>query len=65
MNREDVGAWLVVIMLVVVLPLFSAWCGYQKGRDRLQKESIEAGVAEWRIDPKTGEKRFEFIKPER
>ena len=30
----------------------------------VQDEAIEAGVAEWRINPKTGEKSFEWKKPE-
>jgi hypothetical protein len=28
-----------------------------------QCAAIEAGVAEWRVDPKTGQTRFEYLKP--
>jgi hypothetical protein len=35
--------------------------GYVCGEDSTQSKAIEAGVAEWRIDPKTGKKSFHFI----
>lgn len=42
--------------------------GYVKGRldgeDFYEKKAIDAGAAIWTIDPKTGDKEFQFISPE-
>jgi hypothetical protein len=38
--------------------------GMRDGRDRTRIEAIEANVAEWRIDPKTGEKSFVWLTPQ-
>lgn len=32
-------------------------------RSARHKDAIEARVAEWRIDPKTGEKTFHYLTP--
>lgn len=36
--------------------------GIASGINRMQKAAIEAKVAEWKIDAKTGERSFEYKK---
>lgn len=38
--------------------------GFSAGWMNRQHSAIEAGVAEWRIDPKTGESAFHYLTPE-
>ena len=39
--------------------------GSTKTKRAMQKEAIDNNVAEWRIDPKTGEKEFVYLTPKK
>lgn len=52
------------ICILVALSTFTGFClGGAFESSRQMSKSIEAGVAQWTIDAKTGEKRFEYITP--
>lgn len=44
--------------------IVGAIAGGMDGRRLIRKEAIEAGVAEYRFNPKTGETSFHFITRE-
>ena len=44
--------------------VFGAMIGLCIGSKMMQDRAIEANVAEWRIDGKTGEKEFVFLTKE-
>lgn len=50
-------------LAVITMLLLSFGFGIVLGMAIDRKEAIEAGVAHWTIDEKTGEKQFEWIKP--
>lgn len=56
------------IILTVALAGVSWWAfygiGVERGRDAVRASAIEAGVAHWTVDEKTGATKFEWIKPE-
>ena len=58
------------IMAGVHVALFSMFAfagfsvGHGNGRDATRREAIEAGVAQWTVDPKTGATTFEWRKCE-
>jgi hypothetical protein len=60
----------VIITVVVIIMPFAlisiiAWSvGICGGEDWERKRAIKAGVAEWRINPKTGEKVFTYLERE-
>lgn len=56
------GAFLSLILCGIVGTYLCIQANFH-GQRIQQRAAIEAGVAEWRIDPKTGESRFEFVKP--
>ncbi len=57
-----------ILPCVFVIFLTTIWCMYAKGwgmekEKAFQKQAIEAEIAEWKCDPKTGEKTFTWIPP--
>jgi hypothetical protein len=54
------------VMLTIIMYLFGFLIGFAMGNDsatnRMQKNAIEAGVAEWKINAKTGGRTFEYKK---
>lgn len=58
-------ASLVLMTASIVLIWWAFWItGSEDGRDAVRASAIEAGVAHWTIDAKTGQRKFEWIKPE-
>lgn len=63
---------LVWSIILVTLTAFSGWAGTHEGlkegraaaETEIRAEAIEAGAARWTIDEKTGERHFEWLKPE-
>jgi len=53
-------AEVLITLAMPVLLLFVL--GFLIGAAGWQESAIEAGVAEWRVDPKTGETEFVWIK---
>ena len=47
---------------IIAFAVFSIgwWHGRDYYRNQMRKDAIEAGVAEWRVDPKTGATEFVF-----
>lgn len=37
--------------------------GINRGQEVERAEAVSAGAAEWRIDPKTGERSFHYLTP--
>ena len=62
MDGETLAKSLFLVMILGFLGCAFA-IGWAAGTEGHQTKAIEAGVAEWRIDPKTGEKSFHFITP--
>lgn len=62
---EKIDGWWVVPLtfLVGVMCGFSLGVGF--GDHSKRTEAIEAGVARYTVDPKTGETNFEWVKPDR
>ncbi len=60
-DAKSVLVTLVLCKLAVMLGLF---LGASGERADMQKEAIKNNAAEWRIDPKTGEKKFVWITAE-
>jgi hypothetical protein len=50
----------IILGLVTALILFVFGMGF--GVAQTRRQAIEAGVARWRADPKTGDLSFEWIK---
>jgi hypothetical protein len=48
--------WIVVLMSAVAS--VSSLLSHQAGIDRTRNQAIEASVARWDIDPRTGEREF-------
>lgn len=57
MKAEAIAAIMVSCLVVGLL------VGMALGFSGSQVAAIKAGVAEWRIDPKTGDKSFHYLKP--
>lgn len=57
-----------LVFMVFMVFMFCITSGYESGIragvDRQRAEAIEAGVARWEVDPKTGETTFRHIAPE-
>lgn len=56
MKGEDIFTFVLICAALI----FGFWGGKIQGRENMQREAIEANVAEWTIDPKTGEKVFRW-----
>jgi hypothetical protein len=54
---------LLIVVLSVGLPAFRY--GEQYGRTKSHQEAIEANAARWTIDPRSGERKFEWVQHER
>lgn len=69
--EDRLGCLGVVILVGLIVSIGVAICGeaFEKGRQQataeFRAEAVKAGVAEWRVDPKTGETRFVFGGRER
>ena len=57
-NDDKVGCWAAVVLAASSLAMFIG--GFTVGQLKIRQEAIEAGVAEWQVDPKTGSTRFVF-----
>lgn len=56
------GGWVVGFLLGLAFGgVLCGFIAYDGGYSTCRKDAIKADAAEWRIDSKTGEKRFEFI----
>lgn len=63
-NDTELGPKIVAsILFVSILVLTGFICGYCASRIDFKRHAIDANVAEWQIDPKTGEKTFQFLSP--
>lgn len=66
-HRDELIASGIFIFFMAVTATVAGTLGYGSGeidgRDGVRAGAIEAGVAEWKIDPKTGERRFEWLTP--
>lgn len=51
----------VVLCGVIAFVFCGIGCIYEY--ERQQREAIDAGVAEWTVDPKTGKTEFRYLKP--
>lgn len=59
MDKDD-----VIQAILVVAVLFSLFVGGCCAGNSIQRSiAVEAGAAEWRVDPKTGETRFVYLSP--
>lgn len=60
-------AWMLAMFLLVNTGFMSLnmQLGLKFGRDEVREQAIQAGVAEWSIDPATGAKSFRFRSNER
>lgn len=61
------AGWLLGVLcggFLLILILSSQGKGPVQVRDGVRTEAIEAGVAEYRVDPKTGETSFHWLKKE-
>ncbi len=63
MASSDHESWAVPVALVVACVALSFSCGWSFGASGVKAAAINAGVAHWRCDPKTGEKHFVWEKP--
>lgn len=67
MNHDEqaafgVGAFLAIAGMFVGAAIHVTFYGEtDAGIRETQASAIEAGAAEWRIDPKTGEKQFTWL----
>jgi hypothetical protein len=62
MPRELVVVVICCILLVVSGGVIGCAAGSHLCGADWQKAAVEVGVAEWRVDPKTGETEFVWIK---
>jgi len=53
-----------VVTAAIILFCAGAWLGHLATRSDLRAVAIKAGVAEYRVNPKTGETSFHFITRE-
>ena len=58
---DAIGGIVVTILLFGLMVANPIW-QWHRGYWQAQEEAVEAGVAEWRIDSKTGEKSFHWLK---
>lgn len=59
MDDEDRIALGVFFSMIAAL-LIGGMVGFYSGIHAERKKSVEAGVGEWRVDPKTGETEFRY-----
>lgn len=52
------SVWQCLAIIVAILPFI--YFAILSGRDGEREDAIKAGVAEWQIDPVTGEKKFVY-----
>lgn len=69
MGEKDTFPWTIPIIAVVVMGLFLFFnigkdIGKDIGKSLERQAAIEAGVANWIIDPKTGERKFKYKEPQ-
>jgi hypothetical protein len=60
---RDIEGLFVGLMLGFMLGVLCSFCAWGFDKDEARTAAIEAGVAEYRVDPKTGETSFVFLKP--
>jgi hypothetical protein len=61
---SDTKNAIAMFALVFVAAFVGVFIGGIGERQEMQKEAIKNNAAEWRIDPKTGEKKFVWITAE-
>lgn len=62
MSRDDDGCVAMTLTggVIIVLVIWICWECHLSGIRNVQKSAIEAGAGEWTVDPKTGEKSFQW-----
>lgn len=50
--------------LIAAIGTISFACGSCLEEHRMKCQATEANVAEWRIDPKSGERSFHYLSPQ-
>ena len=56
------GSWALWGILVLAAALVSFYTGVELAKGHQQKKAIAAGVAQWTINPETGETLFVYGK---
>lgn len=62
-SNEFLVEVVIVFALFLVAFAFGALAGLESGKNTIRKAAIEAGVARYTVDPRTGATRFEFTTP--
>lgn len=65
MNDDERFSALIVLSIMLTLVIISGIVGVISGKSSMRTEAIEAGAAEWRIDPQTGVAEFHWIGSEK
>ncbi len=61
MSMSNEYTWLEWLVALIVVVVGCCCIGFIAGRGLCREEALDAGAAEWRIDPKTGEKSFVWL----
>lgn len=64
MSRDDFVTGSMVLVAFAFVILMGAMFGYGYSEGKIRTSAIEAGVARYTVNEKTGETKFEWIKPE-
>lgn len=62
--KESTTETIVVIAFSLILISFGFMIGMLFGEEWEKRSAIDAGVAEWQIDPKEGVRKFVYLTPE-
>lgn len=55
------GCFVLFAAYILIFSMAAFGLGSNCAREREREKAIEAGAAEWRIDPKTGERTFHYL----
>ena len=64
-TRDKILLSIVVAMIFMVLFWLGILLGHSVAEATVRSEAIEAGVARYTVDPKTGETTFEWVTSDR
>jgi hypothetical protein len=62
MNKDPDGDWSLIMAMFMFLAI-GAFSGYIVGTRVQRQAAVEAGVARYEVDPRTGETRFVYGRP--